>query len=87
MHLGDMYSGRVGCYDAMMVAAELTFERLVDDNFMVIIPLPFDRRLGAAFRLTAQGDIVALAHNDITGGQRIVNVRRHCKIAKGTEGR
>lgn len=65
--------------DGQSVAAELTFERLVDDNFMVIIPLPFDWRLGAAFRLAAQGDIVALAHYDITGGQRIVNVRWHCK--------
>lgn len=76
----DAFGGIVGEVVAMMAAAELTFERLVDDNFMVIIPLPFDGRLGAAFRLTAQGDIVALAHNDITGGQRIVNVRWHCKI-------
>lgn len=67
------------------VAAELTFERLVDDNFMVIIPLPFDGRLGAAFRLAAQSDIVALAHNDITGGQRIVNVRWHCKRKRERE--
>lgn len=63
------------------MAAGLTFERFVDDNFMVVVPLPFDGWLRAAFRLAAQGDIVALAYNHITGGQRVVNVWRHC----GTE--
>lgn len=69
---GGLAAKFMGC-----LGDELTLERLVDYDFVAVIPLPLYAWLRAAFRLAAQRHVIALAHDDVTGGQGVVYVGGH----------
>lgn len=59
-----------------------TCECLVHGDLLIVVPLPFDVRLGRSGRLAGEGLVGALANYDVAAAQGIVDVWWHCRGRK-----